>query len=804
MEIQTKLKALARLVESSSEAAQAALRKEIESSAKTLQSSSSYDDLEVALDILREIGFRESATTTEAISEFIVAVEQRKLTHPEELLKISGSIEQYRNAETLIAKAIEAIGRLRYLETKPVFKLLLYLTAHGKERVSKKALQELESIASYDIGVFYGRAGQSGIGAEPQMQLLDEIEKLGSTELQAHFGAIVSTLVKILSPTMGGSTWSYRAVTISKAPVPAITSIGAVRDRSIGLLIRLFDLSSTSAQRAQIIGALHSATRSERASVVKDDALDVFSRDTQRVLDFYAKIAATADMPLVQKIEHDSYWIHYHGISKEVKQAALRVRDVINGIPEYQIYKVLVGFEGVFENWEAAKKDGGFSENTRLRRELAREFARSISEENYEEWKERILRYCAIESNDLATFQIFYDFLDELGKSNATIGLKLLQHHAESLSRVLVSLLVGLWKGEGRPATVELIQAWLTQGRFLRHSMRLFWDNPENDLGLARKILARAIELNDVGTIRDAVTAVISNYTPGSDEPLEAILSPSLQELSNHKDSSWIFDNWYRPELKVLTENCAEPILERMVESLRFVRRVDYQLEEVLYLVALRMPGLVVDYFIGRAAKISVADEALSEQYEGLPFELNKVNQALASHAGLVVSKFRSAYDGNYSNSVVDGGRFLTRIYPAVTPELERELLALVERNTAADTEFVLSILRNYEGQPFIHGVCKAIVRKLPIESRLVTEVRISLYTTGVVSGELGFASAYERKVEEIRSWLDDPHPKIKEFAASYIADLSEMALQERERAKERTTLERHRYGLGGTDPASE
>jgi hypothetical protein len=74
----------------------------------------------------------------------------------------------------------------------------------------------------------------------------------------------------------------------------------------------------------------------------------------------------------------------------------------------------------------------------------------------------------------------------------------------------------------------------------------------------------------------------------------------------------------------------------------------------------------------------------------------------------------------------------------------------------------VLGILRNYHGQPFIHRLCKEIVRSIPADSPLRTEVAVALETTGVVSGEFGMAEAYERKRLEVLDWLKDSDERVQ------------------------------------------
>ena len=58
-------------------------------------------------------------------------------------------------------------------------------------------------------------------------------------------------------------------------------------------------------------------------------------------------------------------------------------------------------------------------------------------------------------------------------------------------------------------------------------------------------------------------------------------------------------------------------------------------------------------------------------------------------------------------------------------------------------------------------------------------------------------AEAYERKSTEVRElgWLEDPDPKVREFANDYLSSLEIMSANERSRAAEELALRKHRYG---------
>src|SRR5580658_576315 len=105
MDIDTRLKALARLAQSKTDAARAALEKEFAQVSKMLETESEYELLTRSLDILDVIGYRFSERAIEIVDAFIQSIESRKLRNTQAEEFLSRDIERYNNAQMLVAKA---------------------------------------------------------------------------------------------------------------------------------------------------------------------------------------------------------------------------------------------------------------------------------------------------------------------------------------------------------------------------------------------------------------------------------------------------------------------------------------------------------------------------------------------------------------------------------------------------------------------------------------------------------------------------------------------------------------------------
>jgi len=411
MENDVRLKALARLAQSTTDAAKAALLRELEEAATTLKPQTEYETLLQSLEVLNVIGYRFSDRTVGVIESFIQTIELRKLTYSQAHEAFAEYIAKYSNAQSLIVKAVEVVVRLRYYETRGVLRILLALYGHPSESVRKKARSGLDSLAKYDLDVFYGVDRKGGIGPAPQTEVLQALESMDETALKANHEPSRRLLTGMLSPILEGVSWTYKAATISHGTIPALPSVSDVRARSIKLLCRLYSLAETKLQKLAAINALSEGTRTSDGGAANDKTRAMIARDSVEILAFFAQLVPSEDFQIVQKIESNSYWMFVHAPSEEVKAAALKVERAIAGNKEYAVYRTLIGFEGIFGEWSAYERTSQrFEAIEKERRQKASDFAYSITANTYAEWRGRILEYAKTESDGLATFPVFYYF----------------------------------------------------------------------------------------------------------------------------------------------------------------------------------------------------------------------------------------------------------------------------------------------------------------------------------------------------------------------------------------------------------
>lgn len=786
MKFSLRLKALSRLAESNTEAAGKALQNEIDKSSTAVASGTDYQVLERHIEILQTIGHRSSELTARTLLAFIETIDSR--------LDKNGTNE-FQNATSLIASAIDILTQLRYLETRLILHGLIKLSLHSDEKVSRKTLDALKVFAAYDLHVVVGREGQSGIGAAPQKLIIDELAAFTDDQLRMYFSAALTILECLLSSRMEGSSWSYNAVTLSWGTALGLPTVGEIRVRAIELLIRMYGLADSVAFRLPIVSLFNTATRIENGAQ-NSEAVATISRDSVTILKFFAELVRTEDLQIVQKIESYSYWIFFHTINDDIRKAALAVQAAISVHSEYQVYKVLVGFEGVFGDWETIKRAEDYIEDTdKFRNQKSLEYAQSITPETYGVWKARILKYVETDPNDLATFPVFYRFLEGFAKSEPELAVELITTQSVKIENFLIPLLRSLWVSSMQDRVRKIANEWIQQGNYLDQCVRQFVDNEQLDRDFLVKVLGRAIELGRLRTIAGILIVAVSNYAKGKEFLINDLFLPALNILTEKSYTDWVYDFWFRREARSLVEDLNEEGIKLILDNLFLIKKISYQAEEILYLLAQKNPELIIRFLCRRLSFESKKEIERLNRYEAIPYRLHKLNKPLSTIPTLALQVVREQYDGDYAMFVFRGAHLLQTIFPEFPHEFEAELLNFVKSGQHQDLEFVLGILRNYSGEPFINQVCKAIISAVAPDSRLVSEVRAAMQNTGVVSGEFGLAEAFEQKIDELKKWIESPDQRVQYFAKRFIASLEAMSIEERQQAAEEIALRKDRYG---------
>lgn len=804
MDLKLKQTALKNLARTAGELAENALKKEAEKIATTLQIETQYDHINDQLELLDTIAYRVHEQAVGIIHHLLGRLSNLELTYPDVLGFPAERLQEYQNKNTLIIKILELLEHIRYHETSAILDIFFEYSMYEEESVAKQAKHGLEALAGYDIDIFYSNnKGWGGLGEQPQEKIIEKILSFNDTQKCNYFAGIISACQKMLSPTIEGTSWSYKSVTLRSGAVPAIEGIKEVRRNTLKILSNLYPLADSIEQKKSVINTMDAATHTPHMGDYGDDVLTMIVADTITVLEFMKETLSSDDMQIMQKIEHDAYWTfhHMHSLNPAISKTALEIRDLLAANQEYQKFRVLIGFESIFHEWEKGKDKDSFEYERTFRESEAFRLACEIHADTYTEWKIRIIRYASIQSNDMATFPYFGKFLEHFGKSSPLLAFRLLSEVSEQFPGFLIPILYGISQTEQKKSAYELIANWCEQGKYLFSLARFFEFTPEVDEDLLTKIADKAKECNDVNTLNQVIISITEQYKEESKHLVKELLIPVLGILTTHQNSGWIFGFWFRKQRRNILAAMDTVGYEAILDNLFWLDQINHQAEEILCNIATYSPELVLHFFCNRLSKEK--ENRNRRNYDAIPFNFHDLSEPLSTIPEQAVNIIRETFDGNYGMFIFSGAQLLRNIFPDFPHLFQQKLLQLIQTKEKDNLLFVMAVLRNYEGNPIIREVCKELIKTLPENDDLLrTEVNIILQSTGVVSGEYGFVEAYTQKIDEMKAWLEDEDNQVKNFAREYISALEKRIEVEQKSATEEIILRKHQYGLGNDEEA--
>jgi hypothetical protein len=293
-------------------------------------------------------------------------------------------------------------------------------------------------------------------------------------------------------------------------------------------------------------------------------------------------------------------------------------------------------------------------------------------------------------------------------------------------------------------------------------------------------------------------------YSEGT-KAAKNVFMQALRELGKGGKGNWVRGLWYSRDFRALISDLDSSERAELLSALASLQKIDYQAEEILFSIAKHDPQSVLAYLLARLAEERARRQrdpewsALDDDhYEAIPFQLHKLNEPLAKAPEAVIAALRHEFASEDAFMFTyRGARLVKGIFPTFGDPLESELRKLINGGNPNDIDFVLSILRTYEGSAAILELGKAIVRAVPERSEFWNELAAAIETTGVVAGEYGLVQAYERKRGEIEPWKNDENARVRAFADWLIVSLDHMIDSERKRADEELAVRKYKYGIG-------
>ncbi len=696
---------------------------------------------------------------------------------------------------------IEILEHVRYINITRLQGILFDLYRVSISDKEKKEINDfIEEFCSYDIGVL------NHLGLTVQITLINFVKQYSDDELKFYKDLIVTLCGSVLKPYAEGNTWKYDSVKLGYSPLKAIDELLVLRQDAIDILIRLYSSTDEDEFLSSVSNALLKSTETPYRGNYEDDLLKIILNNSLSFIEFVNDIGVNSQyyylVPLEEKIERlhgrsnsalkkgcedkEFFLIHSSIVEKSIKY-----RDSVNSNEDYLIYKHLVDFRSVFiDEWDQRRqvKDRNDYLDSKVQ-----EYVESIDEDNFEDWKERIERYCETKSDDMAMFQYLHKFAELLGRLKPHLAKRIIDECDANVVTILISLLNGLLlSGEKKFVYGKMNNDINNSSNFHIHA-RLFLLNNNVDRGILKNLLDKSIEIDDKWTVIQSITAVVDAIDIYHDKEVESVLMPAIKYLTDKKEAGWVHQLWFRDKKDILIQYLEPEQVDVIINNLIYLDDIDYHAESVLKVIAEKFPEKVISLFKSRLEYESSGTE--SSRYDSIPYEFYELDKELSKYPDACIDEIITWYDQYDGMFTYRGANLIKIIYPSYLDELENKLINLVQTGDLRNIEMVISILRAYQGQTFLHKTCMAIVENLDDGHELLRDIKIVLEDSGVVSGEFGFVQLYQNKIEEIKYWQQSQNPKVVEFSNSYIKGLERQIAAEQRRAEQGVAARKLEYG---------
>jgi ppGpp synthetase/RelA/SpoT-type nucleotidyltranferase len=686
--------------------------------------------------------------------------------------------------------------------------IAMYAGACGDDEARDLFAKEAADLAKHHLGAW------RHAGPFVQRLLMEWIVALDPQEAEAVRPLLLGVAGAVLGTEVEGTSSDSKSVTWTRGAVVVSDELHAVRDQAIELIEGAFLAASDDHERRRALGAYKKATDLPHVGAPSDDLVIRVRRDTARMIRFLADHAETLGNPLLQSAErtvHLRYrWSHDFDetaktkpniaeAGQEIADAVQAFRDRVDGLEDYGIFKVLVGFEAVFdEAWDAADFGTAHKLNEKARDEQAAALLAQVTVENAPQWFERLDRYAQTESNDLATFPRLGRFIADIVTTHPSLGPSWLD---EAQGRAIGSFTPGMLRGlyDAKPeGAVSWAQAAIAEGKALS-SVTHFLSRAEPPLpDLVVSAGDAAIEAKNSAAALSVLESAVRQMEALGQECAITIGLTMIEYLSQQSGDGWTDTLWLNSRDSGFLTSLDHDERSRLLSAMADLRQIDYRAEEILSVLAREHADEVVSMFSKRM-EIECADESDffdAERYEAIPFDFHRLHEVFGDVVAMaVLEAARGWSDTSVGLDEYRGGRFVANLYPDLSDKLIAGLIAFATSGDEVTQDFALAVSKNYNSAAGVWTVMKELVAVLEPGAPRLTDVIIALQTTGVTSGEYGHRDALTAQQRKLATWLEDEREPIRLFAESFMRSLDNQIAAETQRTERRIAQRRLDYG---------
>lgn len=360
---------------------------------------------------------------------------------------------------------------------------------------------------------------------------------------------------------------------------------------------------------------------------------------------------------------------------------------------------------------------------------------------------------------------------------------------SDRLAKWLPGMLHGLSDAGHSGAVVPLIEAWIAEDKHLSSIAWYLQFAQAFRFDLLATITAKGLASEDDQVLHNVTVAAARQSTEHPEGLFDQVFLPAAQSLSSRRLFGWVggMFNWDQLGLlKGLSAQQVALLMKLLVE----VPRLGTDGEALLAVVAREHVQAVID-LIGQ--RFLHERDTADFRYEDLPYGLHYLREPLAAAPAEIVAAARRWFDADPGMAQFRGGRLIAELFPNLEHPMYPLLYSHIEDGREG-IDFVLSVLRAYEGQEFLHPLLRAIVGVLTTDDDLLQIVEIVIDSSGVLTGEYGSVEAQEARKALVEEWTKDESQAVRAFAARFIKSADNQLAMERRRADRSVALRKIAY----------
>jgi ppGpp synthetase/RelA/SpoT-type nucleotidyltranferase len=728
------------------------------------------------------------------------AVDAARLTEPQSIETPFGNLDGKTFAD-VSRLVVRILCDLRYIDVEATFRVLAHIYQITNDGDVRKDVENCTTeLARYDLHIW------EKAGPVIQLVLMHVIDGFTPDESESFWPLLHIIWRECLETELRGTSFSADSMTISTGAVAAIEDLPTIREKSLTGLLGFYDRTPGANEKEAILNSLFHATHLPTQAAYSNDLCVMVMRDTRRIVEEITTRSAGMPYEVLEHVE-DRLLHQYRrarqiaeapgdrfgcaDLAHEVAASILRFRDAANGDHGFVRYKTLVGYESVFAaQWD--DEDSDYDKDDYRRKRIA-EYIESLSEETEDEWYATIERCAATKSNDMATFPLFGEFLVLLATHKPEMAERFLLRTNDDVLNFLTAFLKGLCESGDRAAYDRTISRYLDAGEHLTALARQWRISTVEDEAFLKTVLDQAIAKEDDIAVMECTVAVITRRAEDLQPLIASCFQPSMRYLTAKKESRWVNGAWFATEAKTFFAQLSAETADLVLDNLMSIARLDTHPEWILAYIA-RSHAAAVWTFLGRRVVDDERERDRQDRYEAIPYQFYELPKILSQDAASAVRVARGLYTPGDTLFQFRGGRLLSAMFPTFPENFARELIALAVAGSDEDVNFILQVLRAYQGQPTTHEVVKELVARLTENDPRLEIAEICLQSTSVVSGEFGLVEAYRARKSQIVTWVGDPRPQVSRFAERFDRRLEQSIAVEQRRAEQRKEMRRREY----------